>query len=179
MQPIGPLMIEHRLIERMVHCLKDHAEDVRAGHHPEPELLRTAVDFFRVYADRTHHGKEEDILFEELQNKNLGNDHLRTMNELVEQHKTARSLVGELSSLGGQQFRNGTGSTGDLLDCLDRLVRLYEPHIELEDRHFFKPVMEYFSENEQQAMLERFREFDAGMIHETYRKAVERHERTD
>jgi len=39
-----------------------------------------AVDFIVTYADRTHHGKEEDILFRDLQDKNLLEADRRGMN---------------------------------------------------------------------------------------------------
>ena len=40
------------------------------------------------------------------------------------------------------------------------------------------PVMEYFSQDEQQKMLEKFWEFDRTMIHEKYKKTVEELEKT-
>ena len=32
----------------------------------DPVFIDTAVDFIHTYADRCHHGKEEDILFKAL-----------------------------------------------------------------------------------------------------------------
>ena len=62
MKPIGPLMREHRLIERMVAVLSKEITKLENRGEPDLHLLMTAVDFFRIYADRTRHGKEEDIL---------------------------------------------------------------------------------------------------------------------
>jgi hemerythrin-like domain-containing protein len=166
-------MIEHRLIERMVKLLKDHAKAVEAGVPPDEELLRAAVDFFRVYADRTHHGKEEDILFKALAERELSDEHRRIMDELVDEHKTARRLVGELEAAGEKAAAAGGEAADEVQDCLGRLVALYVPHIEKEDKHFFLPVMDYFSDEEQQEMLAAFREFDAGMIREKYEGVVE------
>ena len=50
---------------------------------------------------------------------------------------------------------------------------LYPKHIELEDRHFFIPVMDYFTEDEQQKMVGEFFEFDRNIIHNKYRKIAE------
>ena len=55
-----------------------------------------AVDLIRTYADRTHHGKEEDILFRELAKKQLSQEHQKTMNELVEDHVSGRRMVTSL-----------------------------------------------------------------------------------
>jgi hemerythrin-like domain-containing protein len=63
MQARGPLMIEHRLIERMLKVVEGVVADIEATQKVDPVFIDTAVDFIRFYADRTHHGKEEDILF--------------------------------------------------------------------------------------------------------------------
>jgi len=41
----------------------------------DPNFIDTVVDFFKTYADRCYHGKEEDILFKKLATKNLKQDH--------------------------------------------------------------------------------------------------------
>ncbi len=63
MQSRGPLMIEHRLIERMIAKIQDMIAQVEQAQEINPLFVDIAVDFIRSYADRTHHGKEEDILF--------------------------------------------------------------------------------------------------------------------
>lgn len=35
-------------------------------HEADSVLVDIALDFIRAYADRTHHGKEEDLLLQEL-----------------------------------------------------------------------------------------------------------------
>ncbi len=71
MKPIGPLMREHRLIERMVGALAGNLKITAETGRIDTNVTAVAVDFFRTYADRTHHGKEEDILFRDLAKKRL------------------------------------------------------------------------------------------------------------
>ena len=68
MKPRGPLMIEHRLIEKVLRVAKTIALGMDEGHY-DPVLINGTVDFIVTYADKTHHGKEEDILFRELESK--------------------------------------------------------------------------------------------------------------
>jgi len=174
MKPIGPLMREHRLIERMIGLLKAEMprinEDKTSVDFP---FLNLAVDFFRTYADRTHHGKEEDILFKALAKKQLSAEHQKVMDELVAEHALARRMVGGLISTIDNIKRSGPGSLEGINEYLKQLVALYPKHIEKEDKHFFYPVMEYFTKKEQDALLQEFWEFDKNMIHEKYRKTVE------
>ncbi len=98
MKPIGPLMREHRLIERMVNLLSRELKQMTGSNKADVDFLMFAIDFIRTYADRTHHGKEEDILFRELAKKKLSQEHRQTMNELVEEHITGRKITANLSN---------------------------------------------------------------------------------
>lgn len=178
MKPIGPLMREHRLIERMVAVMSEELERMGSEHAADIELVRAGVDFFRTYADRTHHGKEEDILFRDLEKKNLEEGLRRIMEELVEEHRLARGMVRRLDEAAGR-YRGGDGSAvQDMASVLGELVRFYPAHIEKEDKRFFFPVQEYFDKREQAAMLQEFVEFDAGLIHEKYRSVVQQRGQT-
>jgi len=86
MMPIGPLMIEHRLIERMIEVMKRQLQRWETEGKADSSFIETAVDFIRTYADRCHHGKEEDILFRDLSKKPVSSDHRRIMEELREEH---------------------------------------------------------------------------------------------
>jgi len=86
MVPIGPLMKEHRLIEKMILLMEKEIEKMKKYNKANPLFIDIAVDFIRMYADRTHHGKEEDILFRDLEKKSLSANHNKIINELVEEH---------------------------------------------------------------------------------------------
>ncbi len=75
MLPIAPLMIEHRLIEKMIGLMSFELKRLKGGGPIDREFNRAAADFFRVYADQTHHGKEEQILFRELRKKDISPEH--------------------------------------------------------------------------------------------------------
>ncbi|MGA2368741.1 MAG: hemerythrin domain-containing protein [Dehalococcoidia bacterium] len=173
MKPIGPLMVEHRLIERMIALLKEEAVQARKSNTIDVEFLQTAVDFIRSYADRTHHGKEEDILFRDLALKQLAPDHKRIMEELIEEHMSARKMVAALVEARQGYMRGNSAALKDVIDLLEKLADFYPGHIEKEDKHFFYPIQDYFSKEEQDKMLLEFWEFDRKLIHEKYRKVVE------
>ena len=179
MKPIAPLMIEHRLIERMVDLLKKESAAIATGKKPDNAFIYAAVDFFQTYADRTHHGKEEDILFRELAKKQLTEEHKKIMDELKEEHARARMNVRGLLDAGRRYAGGAEGAAPKIRSYLDNLIELYPAHIEKEDRHFFIPVMEYFTAEEQEEMLREFYEFDGKMIHEKYKKVVEQYQETN
>ncbi len=174
MLPIAPLMIEHRLIENMAAVMEEQAERLRAGQDLDPRFIPEAVDFMRTYADRTHHGKEEDILFKVLKGKRLSEEHRRVLEKLEMDHVKAREMVGKLSALGEEYLKGSPSAAYQATMLMKDLVSFYYAHIELEDQGFFGPVMEYLSAGERQVMLDDFREFDSHMVHERYANTVQR-----
>jgi hemerythrin-like domain-containing protein len=172
MQARGPLMIEHRLIERMISVIKKAIAKVKEEHKVDPDFVDKAVDFIRVYADQTHHGKEEDILFRALDNKPLIEKDRQIMKELIEEHLFGRQTTKALVQA-NSRFRNGDiTALEDITAKLTILTEFYPKHIEKEDKVFFPATRNYFSEEEDQAMLAEFREFDQKMIHEKYKSVV-------
>jgi hemerythrin-like domain-containing protein len=60
------LIEEHRLILRMIGLLERNAPLTAEGRYRNYRFYLDGIDFIRNYADRFHHAKEEDILFEAL-----------------------------------------------------------------------------------------------------------------
>jgi hemerythrin-like domain-containing protein len=172
MMPIAPMMIEHRLIERMIDVMKEELDRLQRKNEVSPFFIETAVDFIRTYADRCHHGKEEDILFRDLKKKNLSQEHERIMNELIEEHIWGRKTTGRLVEANDRYLNGDDKAIEAIIDCVRSLAEFYPKHIEKEDKHFFIPVMEYFSKEEQDAMLQEGYEFDKKLIHEKYENVV-------
>jgi len=140
-------------------------------------FIEVAVDFFRTYADRTHHGKEEDILFRELNKKKLSDEHGKVMNELIEEHVFGRKTVSSLVIAKESYMKGNAHALKDIIVYLKELAQFYPEHIEKEDKRFFYPVLDYLNAEEQDDMLQEFNEFDRTVIHEKYEKLVEALER--
>ena len=165
-------MIEHRLIERMLVHIRKALSGIRASNAVDPLFVDTAVDFIRTYADRTHHGKEEDILFRELETRNLSAVDRRLMNELVEEHVFGRKITKELVEANRRYRRGDPSALPVIADKLETLADFYPRHIAKEDKVFFPAARAYFTDEEDQAMLAKFWEFDRQMIHEKYNAVV-------
>ena len=173
MQARGPLMVEHRLIERMISLIKHALVQIESTRKADPVFVDTVVDFIRMYADRTHHGKEEEILFRDLSKRPLSTEDQRVMKELIAEHVFCRQTTKGLVEA-NTRYRNGDASAlADIASKLHTLVEFYPKHIEKEDKVFFPASRTYFTDEEDQAMLAEFWEFDQKMIHEKYKSVLE------
>lgn len=167
-------MIEHRLIERMITLIKQKLNRIETTNQIDPLFIDTVVDFIRIYADRTHHGKEEDILFRELSNKQMLDQDIQIMDELVDEHVLGRKTAKELVEANAQYRMGEKSALAVIVSKLKKLVDFYPKHIEKEDKIFFPAYMKYLSDEEDQLMLKEFYEFDREMIHEKYKLVLQK-----
>ena len=176
MMPAGPLMIEHRLIERMIKLLDLEFSNIKKTNEVNTSFIDNAIDFIKTYADRCHHGKEEDILFRELKNKDISSVHKKILDELIQEHIYARETTKILIDAKNKHLNGDKDMVNTISTQLNKLVEFYPKHIAKEDENFFIPCMEYFTRKEQDDMLNEFWEFDKKLIHEKYRKIIELYE---
>lgn len=174
MHAYGLLMIEHRLIERMLLVIKAALSKIEFRHEVDPVFVDIAVDFIRVYADRTHHGKEEDILMRELKKKPLSPKDQVIMNDLIKEHMLVRQTT-TLISNANDRYRGGDDIALIVIaNNLKTLIEFFPKHIEKEDRNFYPASRAYFTDEEDQAMLAEFGELDRKMVYEKYKAVVEK-----
>ena len=76
-----------------------------------------------MYADRTHHGKEEDILFGDLSKRLLSAEDQRIMKELLEEHIFGRQTTKALIEA-NTRYRNG-----DETAFADIVSKLHTPEV--------------------------------------------------
>lgn len=170
-------MVEHRLTDRMLDLIRREILTLRNGSGGvDIGFAGQVVDFFRTYVDLCHHGKEEDILFKALAGKEMSSAHRDIMDELIEEHRTARSVITGLDQA-RSLHSGGDDKASEIAGIYEEIMELYPPHIEKEDKHFFFPCLEYLSDDEQDRMLAEMRDFDAKLFHHTYVALIERLEK--
>ena len=172
MLPAGPLMVEHRLIEKIVGTLKTALENIPKAKCVDVGFIEMAIDAMQAYADRCHHGKEEDILFRELKKKQLSPELKKILDELISEHKISRQTIAALVIANKKCAACDKDALAEIERLLKIIVDLYPKHIEKEDKRFFLPCMEYFTKEEQEKMLQEFWDFDRALIHEKYKKVL-------
>jgi len=129
---IENMMAEHRLIEQVLGALDTLANRLQQGLPvPRTDVARFAL-FFREFADRLHHGKEEDRLFVKM-NENGFPREFGPVGVMLMEHDAGREHVRALAKAG-----EGTGplSEAEELDVAEHalaFVPLLLAHIQKED----------------------------------------------
>jgi hemerythrin-like domain-containing protein len=170
MLSVGPLMVEHRLIEKITGLIGKEATRIRSGGNVDLIVIEQMVDFIRTYTDLCHHGKEETVLFRELSRKPLTAELKKTMATLEQDHVLARQTVIKLEQAALNYKKGQQEAVAGIICQMESLAFFYPKHIEREEKKFFLPCMEYFSQPEMTLMLEEFLKLDAALVQEKYKQ---------
>ncbi len=63
MKPTEDLIHDHKAIQVMLDIMSKIAENIKENKGFDIEDVERIVDFLRTFADKCHHGKEENALF--------------------------------------------------------------------------------------------------------------------
>jgi hemerythrin-like domain-containing protein len=132
MDAIEQLMNDHRVIERVCDALVGFADEARRKEATDKEELRRFVTFVREFADRCHHGKEEDILFRRMTENGFPSNGGPIAVMLME-HDEGRGLI---RTLAGKADQEGPWTADDLQTIADAAAQysgLLHQHIHKED----------------------------------------------
>jgi hemerythrin-like domain-containing protein len=99
------------------------------------------------------------------------------MDALMADHRQGRVTTQRLVSANERHKRGEGEALSIIVECMQWLVEFYPKHIEREDKHFFMPVMAYFTKDEKDALLKEGYAFDSELLHRVYQEKVAEAER--
>ena len=171
--PADVLRAEHDMIRRVIAILGRESERIGEGTGVDAVFIDRAVDFIYTYAERVHHGKEEEVLFRELDSKPLSPEHRQMMERLVREHVEMRHLVEDLVEARDRFAEGDEEALRTIEGVVGRLSDLYPDHLEMEEGTFFLAAQSYLDDSAEEAILEAMRGHDRAMIHEKHGALVE------
>jgi hemerythrin-like domain-containing protein len=134
-KPIDVLMNEHRVIEKVLDALESFSKRVE-GSEEDRHTAGQFAEFFRMFADRCHHGKEEDLLFQELQTMGMSADS-GPIGVMLEEHKLGRDCVGRIAAVAGGNGVWTPEERDSFNGAASEFVPLLRAHIQKEDQVLF------------------------------------------
>jgi hemerythrin-like domain-containing protein len=165
MKPSDILSGEHRVIEQVLNCLEKIAAACRREGRLDGRSAREAIDFFRNFADRCHHGKEEAHFFPAMEAKGFS----RTMGPtgvMLREHDQGRSFIRGMSESVESAESGDAAARAKFLQNAESYIDLLREHIEKEDHCLFAMANQMFSEEDQHQLLAAFHHVEAEEIGE-------------
>ena len=149
MKATDALMNDHRVIELVLSCLEVIAFQAGQTGELDAEPAVQALDFFRCFADRYHHAKEEIHLFPLLESRGMIRDSGPT-GVMLHEHELGRSLLAEMVAA------LDPPSAADFLPPAQLYVRLMREHIWKEDQRLFRMADHLLSGEDHSQLLRSF-----------------------
>ncbi|MCG6986793.1 MAG: hemerythrin domain-containing protein [Gemmatimonadetes bacterium] len=168
---IEMLMREHRFIETMLNTLEVFAERLEPGTASDRVVVRDFGDFFAEFADRCHHGKEEEGLFRKMEEHGIPNDH-GPIAVMLSDHREGREHVAVFHEVGA-----GDGPLSpEECEAVKRHATQYadhlRAHIQKEDNVLYPMSEQLIPDEEMDRLARDFERFEEDVMgagaHERY-----------
>ncbi len=175
MKPTEMLKNEHRLIERMLSIL----EKAMNKEVIDIQNMERIIDFFRNFADRCHHGKEEDMLFPEMERRGIPREG-GPIGVMLYEHNEGRNSIKKMQkSL--EEIKKGEDKKEEFRQSATFYIELLRQHIFKEDNILFNMADSHLDQKIQEELVEKFEKFEKEYIgegvHKRYHDFVEEMER--
>jgi hemerythrin-like domain-containing protein len=176
MKPIEILMQEHRVIEIALGCLEAMVEKAGEEKRLEREPAEQIIDLIRNFADRCHHGKEEDRLFPAMVAKGVPSEG-GPIGVMLMEHDMGREFVAQMANNIDKAANGDATSLQEFSEAAYGYINLLRSHIQKEDRILFPMADRIFDEDDQKKLLAEFAHVESDHMgsgtHERYLKLAE------
>jgi hemerythrin-like domain-containing protein len=163
MQPTDTLMNEHRLIEQVLNCLERILEQCATGQKLDVESAKQAIAFFRAFADRCHHGKEEAQLFPMMQANGFSGG-CSPVVVMLREHELGRLYIQGMDAAIEPAAAGDTESLKWFIEHGQSYLKLLREHIRKEDICLFPAANHRLTEKDQEQLLAAFEKVEAEEI---------------
>ncbi len=160
---IDELTREHQVIEGVLGSLERFAAGPGTAAEDARETLGRYVRFFREFADRCHHGKEEDRLLPRMVRHGLPADEGPRL-KVLDEHATGRAHVRELAALAEGRGSLSPAEVERLRATVRGYAELLHDHIAKEDQLLFPLAEKTIPAGELEELADDFARFERDVM---------------
>jgi len=175
MRPTEILKQDHKVINVVLDVLERIVSDIQAGEDFNVEDLEKITDFIRTFADKCHHGKEEDLLFPAMEKAGIPREG-GPISVMLQEHDIGRNYVRGLAQAISDYKTGDRGSSNDIVDNAMDYVNLLREHIYKEDNILYMMADAHLDKSTEEDLIREFEKVEARMgegVHERYHQLVE------
>jgi hemerythrin-like domain-containing protein len=160
MTPTETLAHEHQVILLVLRGAEREAKSIAATQRVDVQKVETLLDFFRNFADRCHHAKEEKLLFPLMEERGVPNRG-GPIGVMLMEHNQGRAYlraVGDALELAGE----GDGAAVEAVRSnLLAYVNLLRAHIDKENNVLFPMADRVLTDADRESLAEAFDRVEA------------------
>ena len=156
MQPIKDLKMEHDAVQLTLRILDKICQKIeQSGEIIDLQHIDQLLEFFKVFVDKCHHGKEEELLFPALENVGVSNKG-GPIGVLLHEHQQWREYVQNMNAALVQYKKGDRTAVDEFVINAKGYINLLNQHIDKENGVLFPLAEKHLSEQEQEKLWEGF-----------------------
>ncbi|GMU21679.1 MAG: hypothetical protein AMXMBFR13_17690 [Phycisphaerae bacterium] len=146
---------EHRTIERVLECLAKASAQVEAPDVLDGDSIRKLLEFFRDFADRCHHDKEEKRFFPVARHRGVGCPP-GDIDILLDEHEQGRSHVRAMAEALSEAEQGDASAKARFRENARQYIALLSEHIRKEDDCLFPTADNLLTADDQESLTHAF-----------------------
>lgn len=179
MEAVNTLKDEHQVIRRFLTVLAKLADQAEETRQVDLEKFEKVLDFIKTFADRCHHGKEEDILYPLLEKRGIPKEDGPIGMMLLEHDQGREYVAGLTEAL--EKHKKGEDSVDDIVENARGYIQILQNHIPKEDDILYPMAEEVLKPEDNKELLAEFEKVEEEKIgpgkHEEYHQLIDQLEK--
>lgn len=168
---------EHKVIKSMLEVLEKVCNKIESGEKINSEHLEQILEFIRTFADKCHHGKEEDLLFPAMEEAGVPREG-GPIGVMLMEHEAGRNYVKKMAQA-ITEYKNGNEKVAkEIVENARKYIQLLREHIDKEDNVLYMIADMRLSVEKQEELLEGFERVEEEKIgigkHEKFHRLLHR-----
>lgn len=157
-QAIQILRHEHDVILAAINLLDSMTQQMSSEQAVESDDVVQLISVLSEFAEKCHHGKEEDLLFPALVKAGLSKD-AGALALMLQEHETARSLMRDMQTASRAPLH-----VSDFASAAEGYSTTLRNHIEKENELLFPMAEETLTQTQLNALTDAFEEHEQKII---------------
>jgi hemerythrin-like domain-containing protein len=164
MQPIKDLKMEHDAVRLTLRILDEICRKIeKSGEITDLQHLDQLLEFFKVFVDKCHHGKEEELLFPALENVGVSREG-GPIGVMLHEHQQGREFVRSMNATLSHYTQGDRKAAAEFVKTARSYINLLDQHIDKENGVLFPLAEKHLSAQEQAKLWEGFEMIEAQKI---------------
>jgi hemerythrin-like domain-containing protein len=157
--PTDQLKAEHEKILILLGILERICARLEAKQNINPLFLEEVIQFIKIFIDKFHHGKEEDLLFPAMRKAGVRRQP-GPIGELMIDHIKGRSLARDMNLAAERYRKYDRRASARFVESAKSYISLLSEHIRKEDEIYFPMAEKALTEMQKKELLESFGGFE-------------------
>jgi len=162
MKATQQLKDEHEGIKIMLSILGEVSRQLETTGNLNKEHFDGILEFLKVFVDKCHHAKEEELLFPALVVAGVPKD--GPIEVMLNEHETGRNYIKAMNAAFEEYIAGDMSLSANIMQNIHGYSSLLRDHIEKENAVLFVMADKLLSEEKQDELLEGFEKIESERI---------------